>query len=119
MIATARMLEIQHIKRPQPGLFDRTHAIMNTGKSQVNVGTTRSPRENRSNTNAINSARNENHLGKRRRTEFIVANSSDGERICAALWPHNGAELSSGVLQFFSTRAEFFLNSAKLFGAAN
>jgi hypothetical protein len=31
MIATARMLEIQHNKRPQPGLFDRTHAIMNTG----------------------------------------------------------------------------------------
>jgi hypothetical protein len=89
IIATARALETQHSRRPQPGLFDRTHIIMNTGKSQVNVGTTRSPRENCSNTNAINSARNENHLGKGLRIKFIVATSSDSDSIYAALWPPN------------------------------
>jgi hypothetical protein len=45
---------------------------MNTGKSQVNAGIRGGPRENRSNANAIISARNENHLGRGRRTVFIV-----------------------------------------------
>jgi hypothetical protein len=77
LIATARVVETQHSRSPQPGLFDRTHIIMNTGKSQVNVGTNRIPREKRSNTNAIKSARNENHLVKGPRIKFMVANSSD------------------------------------------
>jgi hypothetical protein len=45
---------------------------MNTGKSQVNAGIRGGPRENRNNANAIISARNENHLGRGRRTAFIV-----------------------------------------------
>jgi hypothetical protein len=64
---------------------------MNTGKSQVNAGIRGGPRENRSNANAIISARNENHLGKGRRAEFIVVTSSHSERTCTALWLHNGA----------------------------
>jgi hypothetical protein len=101
LIATARVLETQHSRRPQPGLFDRTHAIMNTGKSQVNVGTTRRPSENRSNTNAINSERNEKLLGKGRRPVFIDANPSNSESICVALWPHNDIEMSgpANILQ--------------------
>jgi hypothetical protein len=72
MMATARMVRIQPSKRPQLALFDRTHIIMNTGKSQVNAGIRGGPRENRSIADAIISARNENHLGKGRRTEFTV-----------------------------------------------
>jgi hypothetical protein len=73
MMATARMVRIQPDKRPQLALFDRTHVIMNTGKSQVNAGIRDGPRENRSNATAIISARNENHLGRERRTVFIVS----------------------------------------------
>ena len=83
--ATASVLADQQSSSPQPGLFDRTHTIMNTGNSQENEGINCRPIENRSNPNAISSARNDDHLGMDRRTHLIVTKSSLSEIICAVL----------------------------------